>query len=46
MIKFLAAQAETSVIKAMDNDPDKCPRCNGKVFDAEKMPMEIGKSIF
>ena len=26
----------------MDNDPDKCPKCGGKVFDAEKMQMQIG----
>ena len=33
---------DTEVIKTMDNDPDKCPRCFGKVFDAEKMSMKVG----
>ena len=33
---------DTEVIKTMDNDPDKCPRCSGKVFDAEKMSMKVG----
>ena len=36
------ALTETSIIKTYDNDPDKCPRCQGKVFDAEKMQMKIG----
>jgi hypothetical protein len=26
----------------MDNDPDKCPKCSGKVFDAEKVQLKNG----
>ena len=28
---------ETWVIKAEKGDPDCCPKCDGKVFEAEKM---------
>ena len=34
-------QSET--IMAMDNDPDQCPRCKGKVFPAEMVAMKTGK---
>ena len=28
---------ETWVIKAEKGDPNACPKCDGKVFEAEKM---------
>ena len=43
------AMVETESIKAADGDPDKCPRCSGKVFPAERMAMRSGnyhKSCF
>lgn len=30
----------TDIIKAEDNDRRKCPRCSGKVFEAEKIPTK------
>ena len=33
---------DTSVIRADDQDHDQCPRCAGKVFEAEKMRMRSG----
>jgi hypothetical protein len=37
------ALVETDIIKAVnDTDPDCCPRCKGKVFEAEKMSMRVG----
>jgi len=35
--KLARAVVETWVIKAGDGEPDCCPKCNGKVFEAEKM---------
>ena len=29
-------------LKAMENDPDQCPRCKGKVFPAEMVTMKTG----
>merc|ERR1719397_1167177 len=43
------ALVDTESIKAADGDPDKCPRCSGKVFPAERMAMRSGnyhKSCF
>merc|ERR1712012_953721 len=40
---------DTQSIKAEDGDPDKCPRCSGKVFPAERVAMRSGnyhKSCF
>ena len=40
---YAKALNDTEIIKTLDqNDPDKCPRCSGKVFDAEKMQMKVG----
>ena len=33
---------QSEVIKAMENDPDQCPRCKGKVFPAEMVTMKTG----
>jgi len=35
--------ADSHVIPAEEGDPDRCPRCTGKVFDAEKMSMRSGQ---
>ena len=34
--------ADSHIIPAADGDPFKCPRCSGKVFEAEKMSMKSG----
>jgi len=34
---------ETWVIKAEKGDPNACPKCDGKVFEAEKMVTAAGK---
>lgn len=34
----------TTSIKAEDGDKDRCPRCSGKVFEAEK--VATGKGIY
>ena len=36
------AMNDTDAIKTVESDPDKCPRCSGKVFEAEKCQMKIG----
>ena len=33
---------ESHVIQAEDGDPLQCPRCSGKVFEAERMKMKSG----
>ena len=39
---YATAMVETETIKADEDDPDRCPRCCGKVFPAEKMSMRNG----
>ena len=36
------ALVDTAKIKTIDTDPDCCPRCQGKVFEAERMAMKVG----
>ena len=36
------ALIDTTKIKTFESDPDCCPRCFGKVFEAERMAMKIG----
>ena len=36
------SMVETNVIMADEGDRNKCPRCNGKVFEAEKMTSNKG----
>ena len=36
------ALVDTTTIKTYQSDPDCCPRCNGKVFEAERMAMKVG----
>ena len=36
------AMVQTDTIKAEEGDPDRCPRCSGKVFPAERMAMGSG----
>jgi hypothetical protein len=38
------AMTETTAILADDGDKNKCPRCSGKVFEAEKMTSN--RSVF
>lgn len=39
---FAKSIVESQTIPADDGDPFKCPRCSGKVFEAEKMKMKSG----
>ena len=35
--------ADVTVLQGEEGDQDVCPRCNGKVFEAEKMVAKSGK---
>jgi hypothetical protein len=39
---FALSYINSEVIKATENDPDRCPKCTGKVFPAEMMTMKSG----
>ena len=40
---YAKSVADSHVIPAQEGDPDRCPRCTGKVFDAERMSMRSGQ---
>jgi hypothetical protein len=42
-LTYARAMADSATIPAAEGAADRCPRCAGKVFDAERLSMRSGQ---